>query len=320
METKLLEEVQYCLNGDRMLYQYYPDKYAVDIIDRHLRIRGDKSVRDLKQGNLWPLLNKPVVKDWVSQVGSGVLKRDKLDKLEQIAGYKYFDQTETFVLTLGSWGRYESFQWAQMSRPGENLVLQLNLSGRWSKGFKRMTARRANDYFGDWHPISETRDLTLSWARIDLDFVTNEVLIEEVQSDIVGFCRGLLKMALKAQSKGDTRCQFAYSEFDVESVTKYCRSFLSAFEKTWQDMMLAASLEFCFETLGVDSVFYHSFDSGNRLKNIKDRKPPKSLYSQLPRRFCFAKTKQTPQFILNDKRMKKRLKNLKDLEFYRAVV
>ncbi|MEW8684157.1 MAG: hypothetical protein AB2536_19860 [Candidatus Thiodiazotropha endolucinida] len=54
--------------------------------------------------------------------------------------------------------------------------------------------------------------------------------------------------------------------------------------------------------------WYHSWKVGNYLKRINGHYlPPKSLYSALPRQFCFEQTEQLPG-MLSDRRTIKRLR------------
>ena len=59
--------------------------------------------------------------------------------------------------------------------------------------------------------------------------------------------------------------------------------------------MLTATLDFVHRELGINKVFYHSFDTGVRLKGIESGwGPPRSIYTDLPRRFCFELGEERP--------------------------
>lgn len=47
---------------------------------------------------------------------------------------------------------------------------------------------------------------------------------------------------------------------------------------------------------------------GGLLKSISGRLPPRSLYTDLPRKFCFQKTVLHPEFLLKDRYFKKQLR------------
>ena len=195
-------------------------------------------------------------------------------------------------------------------------MLQLNLSEEWCRRFSHFVNQTANDYFDVNHPISRTRGITLAWARLDVDFETDEVLIEEVQSDLTRYIKSMLVCARIALS--EKRRQFYYwgDEIDVSKFLVFAEDMLKVFSKTWQEAMLTATLEFVFDELGVKNAYYHSFETGNLLKGIKECKPPKSLYSALPKQFCFDKIKEAPEFIRRDKKAKRKLKITKEQNWY----
>ena len=58
--------------------------------------------------------------------------------------------------------------------------------------------------------------------------------------------------------------------------------------------MLCAALRFIVHGLGLRTIYYHSPVSGTRLKRMKDA--PVSIYTALPRRFCFERTTAVPSF------------------------
>ena len=82
--------------------------------------------------------------------------------------------------------------------------------------------------------------------------------------------------------------------------------------------MLAATIDFVHRELGLKQLWYHTWEAGNCLKRIKSRYgPPKSLYTALPKQFCFEKTKQLPG-LLNQKQTIKRLRRAKiEPQFYK---
>jgi hypothetical protein len=87
--------------------------------------------------------------------------------------------------------------------------------------------------------------------------------------------------------------------------------------RQWAEAMLAATIWFLREELGIKTIFYHTFDSGCRLKGIEDTLPPRSLYTVLPKKFCFEETDRLPGFLAleNNKRMR-RIKRENKLRFF----
>jgi hypothetical protein len=65
----------------------------------------------------------------------------------------------------------------------------------------------------------------------------------------------------------------------------------------WDEAMLAAAVWFCRSQLGVRRIYYHTFEGSNLLKRMHGCPPPRSLYTTLPRRFCFERTDQPPQML-----------------------
>ncbi|MBM98422.1 MAG: hypothetical protein CMJ77_04795 [Planctomycetaceae bacterium] len=66
-----------------------------------------------------------------------------------------------------------------MTRPGCNLVLQLNLCQSHVRKVEDMLGLTQDDLLGwNGHPIATAPEFTLSWARIDYDAERKEALIE----------------------------------------------------------------------------------------------------------------------------------------------
>lgn len=61
---------------------------------------------------------------------------------------------------------------------------------------------------------------------------------------------------------------------------------------------MSAAVGFLVEAIGVSIIWYHDSDTGARIKRINWSKPPRSIYSSLPRSFCFEKTSLVPAFIV----------------------
>ncbi len=61
---------------------------------------------------------------------------------------------------------------------------------------------------------------------------------------------------------------------------------------------MSAAIGFLVEEIGISQIWYHDSDTGVRMKRIEWSKPPRSLYTKLPRSFCFEKTSQVPEFLM----------------------
>lgn len=83
--------------------------------------------------------------------------------------------------------------------------------------------------------------------------------------------------------------------------------------------MLNAAVQFLFEEIGLNDIYYHSFETGATLKHISFGLPPKSLYTKLPKQFCFDLVDEGPSFIRKDKHARRRLKKIDHQQWYRLT-
>lgn len=222
------------------------------------------------------------------------------------------EHCEQFLLTLGSWGG-ENWRWQQITRPGHNLVLQVNLHDGYRRWFADTIPSDDQWRFGSvGHPVMEHGErefyrTTLDWVRIDLDFDTDEILIEEIQTDWLRELRSLLRWYQLADPANE----------ETQALIKYCQSLLSRLESLWDEAMLTAALWFTHEELGINTIWYHTFESGCRLKRIKGCRPPRSLYTTLPKRFCFERTMDQTEFLLHDRKIRRTMRQQPAPEWFR---
>jgi len=120
-----------------------------------------------------------------------------------------------------------------------------------------------------------------------------EALIEEIQTDWIRYALFARRRALNASES--IRIYGTWMHRD--RVIRYVDSILRRHEQTWDEAMLAATICFLREELGIGTIYYHTHESGARLKRIRNRLPPRSIYSRLPKRFCFAETDRRPAFL-----------------------
>jgi hypothetical protein len=101
----------------------------------------------------------------------------------------------------------------------------------------------------------------------------------------------------------------------------YLENELKSHIRVWEEAMLSSAIWFLRDEIGINNIFYHTFDFGCRLKRISGSKPPRSLYTKLPERFCFQKTNQGPTFLMqkNNRTMTNLIKN-QVLQFYSLVI
>ncbi len=293
MDIKTAEEVIACLPEGKTSFDYYKDQYAVFILSQV--IGQGCAISDLKQSAYSGLLKKPMIKEIVATSGDGILQHDQLNML-------WLKTAEPFLLTLDIWGGGDR-GWDQVSRKGCNIVLQLNFSNKHDAIFKKLVRPDENHRFKYFdHPVMRKgkRDFfreTLAWARIDFDFNTNEALIEELQTDWLRIARRLQRQVERGRN------HFYLHGFNTtpEKLKNYLESVLMSYGKIWDEAMLTAAIQFIRKELGIDTIYLHTPDSGAAVKKIKYTQPPRSLYSSLPRKFCFSQTEKTPEFLYHSR-------------------
>lgn len=278
MDSDTVILIKSALPQGRTVYYSFPDRHAFLLLENVIGENG-VSIADLKKSKLAPLLNKKPVKDILATLGSGKIYKEDLKKW-------WPDKPEAFRLTLGTWPNLDDkpdLSWDQITRSGYNIVLQLNFSSAHKRRLKELVPDWNRPLRWSRHPTSRGYDeLTLAWSRIDLDFDRGEALIEEIQSDWIR----------------DAKYMSTYWNSEhKEAWAKYCENVLKPETKKWSETMLTAALWFIFNELGLKRVFYHTFDTGSKMKNIDSRHPPKSLYTDLPDKFCFELTHNGPGFI-----------------------
>ena len=289
MELQELKEIIACLSGERTKFYYFRDRYALMLLKDYI---GNKamSIKDLKQSPYANLLNKAPVKKVLATAGNGIITSDMLEMV-------WDEKPLAFVTTLAKWGNGKKYwKWNQMSRQGYHLVLQLNMATDHTQQFQKLVKPDdVHTFNSSSHPSLMKGDRgTLAWVRLDLDFETNEVLIEEIQCDWIREVREAVK-------EGYTW----YGDYSKEELEAYAKNVMTPYAKVWEEAMLSATIDFIRHELGINSIYYHSFEIGALLKNIQYSKPPRSLYTKLPKQFGFQKTPQGPEFLMREKRVKK---------------
>jgi len=299
MKQHEAEELLSLLPAGRTLFTYGKDWYAVSLLEMGLRHSGSE---EIKQTSLGRLLHKPQVKTWMGTFGKKAFTSEDLALL-------WPGETETYRLTADLFDG-----WAQTTRKGKdawNIVLQLNLNNHDATWMEHRFPNRNDDPF-EWrsHPVHRGRHRTLAWSRIDLDWESGEALIEEIQNDRI---REVSDWVKYIRSSGRKTIRLSGVEVEVGFVLRSWEERLRLSRQWWDEAMLCAALRFIVHELGIRRIYYHSPVSGARLKRAKDA--PVSLYSDLPRRFCFEKTQELPTFV-----PKKRGKFLHGLWMHRLCV
>ncbi len=313
MEKAAIDEIQACLPKERTLFHYHQDRYALMLLGWAAG-EGCK-VERLRRGPFAPLLEKPLVKQALATCGDGAVDRASLEAA-------WAERCNTFLLTLGSWGSGDQ-RWDQTTRKGSNLVLRLNFNQGHDRAFRAMVKpgmRHPFRYYG--HPVMHHGERnywreTLAWARMDIDLDRGEALIEEIQSDWVRLVNAV------AKAIGNGHAHYLGDEGvggEPEQVRAYAEEVFAPYRKLWDQAMLAAAIRFIREELGLRRIWYHSWEGGNRLKRLVYSQPPRSLYTKLPRRFCFRKTEQPPSFIGETKPYQKLVRKTGPVQWHQLEV
>ena len=304
MERKEIELVLAVLGQKPTVFHYFKDRYALMLL-AYAVSSGAQPLRLLKASAFSGLLRKEVLRDVLDALPDGNLDVSALVGLWPKAPLAY-------VLTLGSWPkqitkrrhpRYYS-AYNQTSRKGYNVVLQLNFPFEHERAYRTLIpADRRCPFECATHPIADGRR-TLAWSRIDFDLETGEALIEEVQSDWIRLAYSLQTTVERLETRSDGTLRLARQVLQARgleegrtALARYLKHTLAIHREIWAEAMLASSIQFIVESLGLRRIYFHTYETGARLKSITWRRPPRSLYSQLPKRFCFEKTNEPPEFL-----------------------
>ena len=309
MKTDEVNEIIACLPKGRTQFYYFKDRYAFLLLG--LVAEQECRISTIRESAFGSLLNKPTVREHLADAGAGVVDREFF---EGYAANAY----NAYVLTLGRWGHdkgawYRNCQ--QTTRRGCNLVLQLNFSREHDRAFKKLQSKYSHVRY-DWggHPTSKKRT-TLGWCRMDIDLDGGEALIEEIQTDwvrdVVADVRWYERQLKK--SSGD------YAEYLTQKLgafREYLDSGLGPHVKVWDEALLTAAIWFLVEEIGITRIFYHTWNCGNALKAQLERcAPPKSLYTTVPKRFCFERTDRIPCFLY-ERSVRRLMKGRRPVEFF----
>ncbi|MEM7359707.1 MAG: hypothetical protein AAF431_11465 [Pseudomonadota bacterium] len=301
MKSQTVDEIMACLPYGKTHFRYYPGAYAPRLLS--LLIPEQMRLKKLKQTRFKRLLEHKNLRDVVASSGGGILHREALDAVWQ-------EPSQPFLLSLCRWGSNTERDYHQTSRFGENLVLQLNLPKVSQRKFKEWI-NPDSTLTGSWsyHPVQLPyknplfRD-TLAWSRIDLDFRHNEALIEEVQSDSV---RDVRRWARRYRRCGCKRCRQRLLFVD----------WFDNYANIWSEALLMATIWFINQELGIERIYMHTARSGWQVKKMcKSVHAPRSLYSDLPRKFAFKRTWAAPEFLLETRCYKQLIRKQPDIDFY----
>lgn len=278
-----------CLPAGRTLFRYGKDHYAFNLLRR--AAGTGTTVSALRKSAFAPLLEKPAVRAWLATMGGGQIRADDVPEAA------WLPETETYRLSLGIWGEaVEDWKYHQVSHRGASLVLHLNHCNRQYQRLKPALAKDTDDPFRAYgHPEAGGRFPTLAWARMDIDLDHREALIEELQTDRIRDVVQAVKRARNAPP--GSRFTMWGIELNRDAMIRYWETEMQRHAAIWDEAILAATLDFLHREIGIRRIFYHTHEGGAILKHIRRRLPPRSLYTTLPRKFCFQLTGEAPRML-----------------------
>lgn len=316
MTTEEINLLQECLDLQKKPFYYFKDQYALRLLS--YQIGKGMSVGQVKKSALGFLLDKPLLKMLTAGLGSNLLTKQALQDY-------WPEKYSLFRLSLGQWGELRKGQhsdWHQTSRPGYSLVLRLNFSHHHDKAYHELMKPQNDEHPFIWgsHPVEEGTRYIMAWVRLDLNWDTGEVLIEEIQNDWLREASSIHSWLLKRYERDKHKVHqhwlFSETNSSFGRFNRYCRDILEPYQEIWEEAALSAAIWLIREELGIEQIFYHTFETGNRIKSIKENLPPWSLYTKLPRRFGFKETIEGPQFLRNVRRLRQ-LAKTHELRWYR---
>ena len=299
MDITTIGEMAAHLHRRPRTFHYAKDDYALLLLEQ--AALGGTTIHALKQGPFASLLAKPRVRAFLATRGGADLHADDIRRWRGEGG-------TPFRLTAGRWpiDAPESMQdWRrqQTTRAAYNFVLQLNFPLKHNHRLRKLVGKDIDMIGPGGHPARFDREMTLAWARIDIHASSGVALIEEIQSDWV---RNVL-----LECEGD--------EWEARRWQRYRRELLEPHVRTWDEAMLAAAIHVLRERFLCHRIYMHTWQGGLQMKSMQSRwaRPPRSLYTKLPRRFCFEETDLAPHFLRSsrERRIRTRLAR-KDVRWF----
>jgi hypothetical protein len=297
-----VEAIVRASRGHELAFSYRKDCYALSLLG-HV-IGGGRPISVLRRGPFARLLDRAIVKRAMAHAANGVLTPECLRRALPA-------ERERFTLTLTHWGspNQEEMEssYYQTSRPGQSLVLQLNFPASHDRTYRELVRPfEEHPFVSPYHPARNAEPFTLAWARLDFDHDASEVLIEEVQCDWVKMAEPYALIAHRWLANGEPACL----EFDddigctADAMLRYVEGALRPYARLWQECVLMAAIELSYAELGVRRVYFHTYEGGLVMKRIRGAcQPPRSLYTDLPARFCFTRTARPPRIVAGDPRL-----------------
>ncbi len=305
MNTKEANAIMRTLPRGKTKFYYFKDRYALMLLK--YAAGSGVPIGSLKRSNFGRLLNKPILKEVLKEKGNGSISAEELDSY-------WTRETECYFLSVGLWQGKER-NWDQTSRRGVNMVLHLNFTSKHNEPYYRLVdPEKRHPFVFSSHPHAPKGYLTLAWTRLDIDMAHGEALIEELQNDwLREACDERKYLKRRVEDIESKRRVYSpeneqYLKKAYRDINRYIERVLSPHMRMWQEATLSATLWFLRDVLQVERIFYHTFETGRKLKRIGWSSPPRSIYTALPRKFCFTETQNVPSLLRKDR--SKHLRNL----------
>ena len=297
------------LLGRPTRFEYHKDRYGLQLLRYAL---GDSvDLGEVRKSRFGTLLQKRRMQPLLA-----VARGRRLDLARLPAAWRPTPLFE-YDLTIGLSGTRREDWGEQMSRPGINLVLQVNFTEGHDAPYRALVQPDPEEppFVRLAHPVRTDRN-TLAWARIDVDLGNGEALVEEIQSDWVKRAQWARAESEPCERCGHVHWTYCGARGGPDATRRYVDEVLGEHAKLWGEATLAAALWLLVEELGLRRVFYHTLQSGRVMKRMRYEQPPRSLYTELPRQFCFRETPEPPSFLRRRRRLRERLERNPDLRFY----
>jgi hypothetical protein len=315
MEYSQLNNILDKLPKEKTLFYYQKDEFALFLLQR--AFLKETSTNELKKSIFSNLLNKDIVRKRLASMNNKKIKKNDFN-------ININHKHHCYILSCGSWGSDNWWErdYYQTSRSGYNIVLRLNFSNQHDSVFNALLSHANRAIFEcQSHPIDQKR-ITLAWSRIDLDLDKGEALIEEIQNDWLRLLNEQIKLFLERillnhELDNIDQCKTLFG--DQGLVKHYICNIIKVQSKIWSEAMMTATILFLYREFNIKKIFYHSNESADAYKYYGDSKPPKSIYSSLPKKFCFSLTQKRPDFLSYENRINNLHKGLKMKERKRVI-
>ena len=126
------------------------------------------------------------------------------------------------------------------------------------------------------------------------DASSDEALIEEIQNDRLREVRDWVD---HIRSRRLDRVRIHGVEWPAAFLLEYWNVRLRLARAVWDEAITCAAIRLIVSELGIRRIWFHTPESGRLYKSIAGSGPPRSVYMDLPRKFCFRPVSERPAFL-----------------------